>query len=242
MFPFDFYLLALSVVTFIYYTIVWYLVVFDKRKQSRSLFELFLRRFLPVPFWIIYIYFLFGSASPMISGHLHFNGPKQIIIFENDSDKEIVLQPAILLRGEQIWHPAYSMDQVYPVPLLAIPPRNTINLKYSVPDSSQRINFSVANRHEFNNPGYSVGETFALNYKTIKIYASDFNYAWQKQIKHKYSNEMNLLALCLLSILGIWFHLIMAKKKILWAALAATVTALSGFMSYVLIRIVYFTL
>ena len=238
MFPFDFYLLALYSITFIYYTIVWYLAVFDKRKQPKSLFELLFRRLFPVPFWVIFLYFLLGFASPMIGGYLHINTPKQVIIFENDSGKEIILQPAVINQSDKAWHPAYSMNQIYPVPLLTIPSGKTINLKYLLPDSSMRINFRVINRQEFDNAGYIAGKTFAVKYKPIKIYASDFNYAWQKQINLRYSNEMNMLALCLLSIFGIWFHVIIAKKKILWLALATLITALSGFMSYVLITII----
>ncbi len=241
MFPFDFYLLALYSITFVFYAIVWYLVVFDKRKQPKSLFELLFRRLFPVPFWVIFLYFLFGYASPMIGGYLHINTPKQVIIFENDSDKEIALLPSVKVRGEGAWHPAYSMNQIYPVPLLTIPSGKTINLKYSLPDSSMRINFRVANRTGFNNAGYSVGKTFAVKYKPIKIYASDFNYAWQKQINLRYSNEMNMLVLCLLSVFGIWFHVIMAKKKMLWAALAGITSAVSLFMAYVLITIIFFT-
>ncbi|GEM_PF-3355528 len=205
-------------VALVFYVFLWLRKIFRKEWIVSSAFLWTLKISILVPFWAAYFYVIIPFVFPYVENYINPPDNIQQIIIENTENTE----QKFLLIGRKfksdIWEPVYDKSPISlnKMPIFSVKKNDA----YQINTRSGLKDYDIIGVVKLLGFSYKsdpfIGYAFAVPSIPIKIYSHEF---WHKtkfeKVKVDIKKEILLFILSLTATLGILFHLISTKGKLI---------------------------
>jgi hypothetical protein len=227
--------------TFFVFIIYWVTILAKWHRRSSSFFEFFMRRVLPIPFWVLLFYkcFLFAFPNLDFSSYSEESVSQKVEIV-NDSDDDLSFN--IYKKIDDSWYPAYN-EGIVLESYFEVISADTLELSYKFKKlASDRFYIQMNSRND-SNETVPFGKAFFLSEIPIRIYASELAKSKAQRPEINFNFEAEIVILFFISILGLWYYFfapVKSKEKFYALIFALPITCYGILMSYFAINTILF--
>lgn len=226
-------------VALIFYVFLWLRKIFRKEWIASAAFLWTLKILILVPFWAAYFYVIFPFAFPYVENYIYPTDNLQPIIIENTEN----IEQKFLLIGRKfksdIWEPVYDKSplNLNKTPIYTIKKHDLLEITArSGTKDYDIIGIVKLTGFRYKSDPF-IGYAFSVPSVPIKVYSHEF---WQsskfEKVQVEIKKELLLFILSFAAALGILFHAISIKGKLILRvilyALFSLIFGLSAYLAY----------
>jgi hypothetical protein len=220
-----------------FFVVLWNWITYftNFHKRANGIIEHYLRIFIPLPFWIVFLIYNFNFLSPVNFYSDEITFTKQIII-DNNTNSELKLQ-FVALNKENSKYLFNNFD-------------NYLSKNFKIPKNKREtitfeVNNEIYNKLQIisidkNEDIFLYGKTFELNNTNLLIYGDEFGKYPIKPLKISHSYYYKILIINFLAIISIWYYYFwafMRKNKKIFLILSTIVSAITLSSIFFVIRL-----
>ncbi len=217
----------------------WFTLISNFHARANSAFEFYLRHLTIIPFWIIFIIYLFNFTSPINFNSLTKTFPKEIII-ENNLKNDLELN--FYGKGKKGYYQLFNNYENYLNPVFSFDKKTKNKLTFEIDTSLIKYIYVTKN---IDNLNFSYTQAFEVNNTKLILYGDEFVKNPSRKVDLDYSYYYKLMLIFLLAVTSSWYYYFlsfMKKNKKLFMIISISISSIVFIALFLIFRIFYLNL